>query len=122
MQARKVRPIRMNTRMVARGDDAEACRRVARFFVERVEEQDPGALSYEYLENEDGSDFRIFEIHASSEALLSHLANAVPHLERFDAACETLEVEIFGTTSDVLRVELETWGSVMHRPHDGFTR
>ena len=121
-QERPGSPIRVNTRLAARGADPEPCRRAVRSLVERVEAQDPGALSYETFESELASDFRILEVHASAEALQSHLTNAAPHLEGFDAVCETLEVEVFGSPSEALRSELEAWRSVMHRPHDGFTR
>ena len=115
-------PIRMNSTVTVRPDQVEAFRQVAKDFAARVEAEDHDTLGYAYFENEDGTEFRILEVHKDEAAIRTHLEHAKPHTRRFIEASEKTVIEVCGALTGELRKEIESWGVAIYRPVAGFTR
>lgn len=60
---------------------------------------EPGTLQYDWFYSQDGSRCVVRETYASSDAVLEHLGNVGPNLQRLVELGGGLELEVFGTPS-----------------------
>ncbi len=94
----------------------------AQGYIQAVQENEPGTLTYQWWLSDDGTTALIQEGFDSQEALLTHLGNVGPSLPELLAIAPLASLKVFGTANDQVRGALADLGA-QHFPHlAGFDR
>ncbi|NND32506.1 MAG: antibiotic biosynthesis monooxygenase [Saprospiraceae bacterium] len=89
----------------------------------RTEEHEPGAVTYEYNLNSEGTECHIYERYADSSALMTHLGNFQEHFAgRFFDILEIKRWTVYGNPSEEVRNTLGGMGATFFNPIAGFSR
>jgi quinol monooxygenase YgiN len=102
----------------------DAFKKLAEEFVARVEQNEPGAKSYQWYFNDDETKCIVSELYESSEAILAHIGgSAVSTL--FPKLLETAQLtrfEVYGDPNEEAKNVLAKFGAQNYHPFIGFTR
>ena len=84
---------------------------------------EPAALNYEWMVNEDKSVCHIFERYADSAATMVHLGNFGAHYaKRFFEVLEPTRFMVYGNPSEDVKAALTANGAQFMEPLGGFSR
>lgn len=91
--------------------------------VKTTQENEPGALCYEYHLSGDGNRCVVLERYADSTAALTHLENfETLYADRFFSLFELAQFRVFGPASDELRNLLGGLGATFEERIGGFRK
>jgi quinol monooxygenase YgiN len=85
-------------------------------------QEEPGTLRYQWFLSEDGSRCLIQEGFESSEALMTHLGNAGPHMPGLLALAPIARFHVSGDASDEVRGVIDGLGAEYFQELVGFER
>lgn len=91
--------------------------------VEATEQNEPGALNYEWSVNGENTKCTLFERYADSEAALKHLGTfQKEYAARFMSMLEIKRFTVYGNPNETLQGVLKSIGAVIMEPLGGFSR
>lgn len=90
---------------------------------EATQENEPGALNYEWYISVDESSCHLFERYADSAALLTHLGNFRKHFaSRFMSILRPTKMTVYGSPNEEAAKALDGMRAIYFSPLGGFSR
>jgi len=110
--------LKITARISLDPDQTDELESLARKCIERVRNEDPGTLQYDWFLREDRSECVVRETYEDSEALLAHLDNLGDLLEDLNRI-GTVSVDLFGDPSDELLEAMSDTDTTVYGYIDG---
>ncbi|MDB2408118.1 antibiotic biosynthesis monooxygenase [Jannaschia sp.] len=109
--------------MDVRDGQGDAVRPLLDEMVAATQADEPGALTYEYYQSEDGARVTVIERYADNAAAMTHLANfGAKFAERFLTAFAPTRFTVYGPAEDDLRAGVGAFGAQHMDYLHGFAR
>ncbi len=91
--------------------------------IETTQNNEPGAMNYEWFISEDGSTCEIYERYSDSAATMTHLASfGANFADRFMGCVNPTRFIVYGDPSSEVREALAAFGAVHRGQIGGFAR
>ena len=94
---------------------------LARQLIDRTSKES-GALAYQWYFNRDENKCHLVELYRDSEAILAHLNNVGPVLQKLLETSKVTRFEVFGNVNAEVEKALASFGTKFFKYWDGFLR
>jgi len=84
--------------------------------------KEPGALGYQWYFNSDENKYHLVELYKDSGAILAHLNNVGPVLQKLLETSKVTRFEVFGNVNAEVEKILASFGTKFFKYWDGFLR